>query len=138
MGRIQMSLSVSDAELQNVVALDARGRVRYFVSTAAAKGGVWSVRDVAGCCLAKDPGSGAELMPIWPHERYAAYAAPQWGDVTPEFISLAEWLEKWAPGLQRDNRLLAVFPVPAGGYALMRPKEVSEALEAELDESYGQ
>jgi Protein of unknown function (DUF2750) len=77
---------------------------------------------------------GRPLVPIWPHARYAeACAADGWAGTSPEAIPLDRWLEVWLPGLARDGRAVAVFPVPGGAGVPVEAErmaaDLSEALE---------
>jgi len=67
--------------------------------------------------------------------RYAeACAVDEWAGSTPEIIPLDRWLSVWLPGLSRDGRRVAVFPVPTGAGV---PVDANR-LAADLSEACGQ
>ena len=47
-------------------------------------------------------------------------------------IDLKSFLEKWLPGMEKDNLLVAVFPTPAGKSAYVQPAVLQESIEEEL------
>ena len=76
---------------------------------------------------------GEECLPIWPHPEFAkAWAVDDWSDCEPKAINLEVWLERWTAGLERDNTVLAVFPVNEEEGIVITPAELEEAILAEL------
>ncbi len=120
---------VNDTEFAAIVALAPAKRYAHFVKQVADWGQVWSLRSRAGWVLAQDD-AGHEVVPVWPHARYAAACASgAWQDSTPAAIALDEWLDAWLPGIARDNRHVAVFPTStAQGVSV-----TSERLQADVD-----
>ena len=109
-----MAKTVSDRELAAVSALPAAARYAHFIERVADWGEVWGLRTPDGWVTAAGD-DGRPLLPVWPHARYAAACAVgAWAGATAEAIPLDRWREAWLPGLARDGRGVAVFPVPAG------------------------
>ena len=76
---------------------------------------------------------GEELFPVWPHPDFAeAWAVDDWSDCQPKAIRLDIWLDRWIPGLERDNTLVTIFPVDEEG-TVMTPSEMEESLLIELE-----
>lgn len=76
---------------------------------------------------------GVETVPVWPHSAYATESAKGvWVGSRPEVIELDEWIEDWLPGIKKDSRLIAVFPVIGNG-VVMTSDEFALALQQELD-----
>jgi hypothetical protein len=111
-----------DKEIETVLASDGRKRYRYCVEKVVIQQQVWSLRQGGGWVLAGDD-DGHELVPIWPHEKFALRSATGiWAGCLPEAIELDAWLEHWIPGLEKDGRLIAVFPSPADKGVAVAPK----------------
>ena len=128
-----MAKSVSEQEFAAVSALPAADRYSHFLAQVADWEEVWSLRGPSGWVLAAAD-DGRPLVPVWPHARYAeACAAGGWAGSAPAAISLDRWLEAWLPGLARDGRGVAVFPVPSGAGVPVEAErlaaDLSEALE---------
>jgi hypothetical protein len=121
---------VNDKEFAAVIALPPPKRYTHFIKQVVDWEQIWSLRSADGWVLAGDD-EGRELVPVWPHARYAAACAQEaWQGSKPEAITLAEWMEYWLPGMQRDGRLVAVFPAPSNTGIVVTP----ERLHADLSE----
>jgi hypothetical protein len=77
---------------------------------------------------------GVELIPVWPHQRFADACANIQNQEKAASISLEDWLEKWLPGMIRDGRQVAVFPVPGGKGTVVSPAQLKSDLSAECDQ----
>jgi hypothetical protein len=107
-----MSWKPSAIEIEGVQQLAAPKRYTYLVKRFADEEQIWNVRNSDRWVLAGDD-SGRQGVPIWPHEDFARLAATDaWTGCQPEPISLEAWLARWIPGMERDNRFVAVFPTP--------------------------
>lgn len=89
-----MPLHVSDQEYKAVVALPGPVRYEHLVKRIVDSAEVWSLKGPDGWALATH--EGQELIPVWPHPRYAeACASGDWAGTTPEAISLEDWAADW-------------------------------------------
>lgn len=123
-----MSWDLSEAEFAAVSALDPPKRYEHFVSRVVDWEEVWSLGSDDGWVLAADD-DGTEVVPVWPHERYAAACArDEWAGNEPRAIPLAEWLDRWLPGIERGRRLVSVFPLPDGAGEVITPSQLTEDL----------
>ncbi len=66
--------TISDAEFAAVCALPAAERYAHFVKQVADGEEVWSLRNADGWVLSGNE-AGDELVPVWPHARYAEACA---------------------------------------------------------------
>lgn len=127
-----MSRKISDKELEAVISLAAPVRYSYFIKQSADSEGIWSLSEGDGWVLMSDD-HGKELVPIWPHERFAASCATgKWANALPRLIELEKWLANWIPGMLRDGRQAAVFPTPQDKGIAVSPSQLKEDLEEEL------
>ena len=128
-----MSYQVSSRELAAVVALPAAARYQYFLNKVSDWEELWSVGDDEGWALVSD--GVAEVVPIWPAAAFAqACCVENWQRNKPRAIALDRWLEKWTPGLIKDQCSVAVFPLSNGNGPIVTPErlhsDLSEALKA--------
>jgi hypothetical protein len=127
-----MGWAMHDKEFESVLSLSGSERYAYFVKKAADWEEIWSLKTEDGWVLAGDD-QGNELVPIWPHQRFAiACATGNWRGSEPAPIELSVYLERWIPGMLRDRRLAAVFPTPTDKGVVVTPERLREDLEAEL------
>ncbi|GAB1645465.1 DUF2750 domain-containing protein [Krasilnikovia sp. MM14-A1259] len=74
------------------------------------EGRVWTVRDDRGFPAPRDP-EGHRAMPFWSKPTRAQRVVsqvPAYADLEVVEIPLADWLESWLPGLERDGALVGV------------------------------
>ena|SRR5262245_11558765 len=129
-----MAKAVNDQEFAAVCALPGPQRYAHFISQVADWQEVWSLRGRDGWILVADD-DDTPLMPVWPHARYAeACATAAWTETTPEAIPLDRWLSAWLPGLSRDGRRVAVFPVPAGVGVTVDAERLADDLSEECEQ----
>lgn len=127
-----MPRTVNDKELSAVISLTASERYSYLVKKVADAERLWSLGDASGWVLMSDD-QGKELVPVWPHERYAeACATGTWAGAVPQPIELLKWMENWLPGLVRDGRQVAAFPTPENKGMVVSPSQMKDDLEEEL------
>ena len=126
-----MAEPITDEEFSSTLRLDLTQRYAYFLERVCEKGQVWALRDEGGFVMMGDD-SGEQFVPVWPSERFAAaYASP--GE-KPEAIPLDAWIQRWLPGLKRDNSGIAVFPTADCSGAVVEIDEHKLDLEEELSD----
>lgn len=128
-----MSYDVSEPELKTVSALSAAARYRYFLNKIADWQEVWSVGDEGGWALMSD--GALEVVPVWPAKAYAAVVCQgDWADHEPKAISLSAWMERWTPGMTKDQRRVAVFPLADHTAIIVLPDKLAEDIQDALAE----
>ena len=129
-----MSWTLHPKEFETASALPFEERYEYFVKRVADWEQVWSLRSASGWSLAGAE-DGREVIPVWPHEQFAAACSEgAWKGDEPTPIPLDDWLEKWLPGMERDGRLVAVFPTPANSGAVVEPQRLRNDLRVDLEQ----
>lgn len=128
-----MSYQVSPQELAAVTALPSAARYQYFLNKVADWEELWSVGDDEGWALMSD--GVTEVVPIWPAAAFAqACCVGGWRKDKPRAIALDSWLEKWTPGLIKDQHSVSVFPLSNGSGPVVTPErlqsDLSDALKA--------
>lgn len=127
-----MTWLVNGREFANVTHLEPSARYEYFIKRVADWQELWGLwKD--GWAMMGDS-EGGELVPVWPHRLYAeALAHGDWLGYAPKNISLSDWMDKWIPGMIRENQSVAVFPVIEGPTTTVAPLRLKQDLEEELD-----
>jgi hypothetical protein len=125
-----MSWEMNDKEFESVSMLDNEKRYEYFVSRVSDWEEVWSLASSDGDWALATDDDGTEVVPVWPHERFAAACADgDWANDEPRSITLDQWMERWLPGIARDKRLIAVFPLPGGEGVRVAAERLQKDLE---------
>jgi hypothetical protein len=129
-----MSYTVNPKELQAVTSLPARKRYQYFLNKIADGQELWGIGDEEGWSfMAND--DGREGMPVWPAEAYARLCCrDEWSDRSPKAISLIDWRNKWLPGLEADNRYVAVFPLASKLVIQVAPSQLALDLDVAMEQ----
>lgn len=130
-----MGKTITDAEYKGVTSLTAQERYSHFVRRVADWEEIWGLRTSEGWVMVGDD-SGKQMIPVWPHERYAnACAIDDWADAAPTVIELEAWMTRWLPGMTRDGVQVAVFPVATERMSgvVVLPERLEKDLEAELE-----
>jgi hypothetical protein len=77
--------------------------------------------------------NGHQCFPVWPAEAFAVQYCKESGpNLQPGPISLSDWMTKWLPGLERDERRVAVFPTTDNQDVVVDPAAMSGCLQASL------
>jgi hypothetical protein len=129
-----MGWVLRDNEIESVILLDGPKRYGYCVKKIADQQQLWGLRQEDGWALAVDD-AGHELLPVWPHEKFALLCATGiWAGHQPKAIDLDDWLERWTPGMNKDGRLVAVFPTPQDKGVAVDPRRLEVDLREELSQ----
>jgi hypothetical protein len=96
---------------------------------------LWCLAEGGEWVLSADD-EGNEIIPVWPHQRFAGVCADgEWDVHDPRPIALSSWMDRWLPGIQREKRLVSVFPVlrAEDRGMVVCPDRFRDDLQAELD-----
>jgi Protein of unknown function (DUF2750) len=127
-----MAWIINEKELASVLQLETPKRYSYCVKKIADLQRLYSLKNDAGWAVAADD-AGNELIPIWPHEAFASLCAVgPWHGYFPQAIAIDVWLARWIPGIERDGRLIAVFPTAQNYGVAVNPADFAAHLQAEL------
>jgi hypothetical protein len=128
-----MTWEINQNEFESVLMLPAKERYLYTIKRIVSWGEIWSLwSEKRGWVLAEDDEKN-QALPIWPHEQYAnACASEFWEGSTTKMIGFELWLEKWLPGLEKNKRLICVFPTPRMNGVVVTAERLKGDLEEEL------
>jgi hypothetical protein len=73
-----------------------------------------------------------EYVPLWPSAESAQNYASEDETLTPQKITLPEFMKKWVPGLTKDALAIGVFPGADGSIWHCEAKELEKDLKDEL------
>lgn len=120
-------------EISTVTVLPGPKRYKYFVKGVTDYEQVWGLANENGWALMGDS-SDRELVPVWPFPEFAE-KSPVCGvqGYTPRAISLSDWMEKWLPGIERDGKMVAVFPTPGNNGVPVPAGQLQQDIEDELE-----
>lgn len=124
-----MTYKLTEQQRAKVQAREAQDRFDHFLEKSADWEEIWSLADGEGCVMLTTE-DGESCLPVWPHPDYALdWATDGWEGCEPLKIDLESWFERWAPGLEEDGILVAVFPRLDDEGVLVSSRELSEAIE---------
>ena len=126
--------NIHDKHFEDLLNQRAPERYAYFIRQVADWEEVWTLRTAVGFCLMAND-DVRELVPVWPHKRFAeACAVAEFAGAEAVPISLEQWIQRWLPGMQEDGRGVAVFPTPGGQGAIVEPNQMLTDLESECEQ----
>lgn len=104
-------------------------RYEKFIELTLSDGQVWVLRDDEGCLMIN--AGDEDCIPVWPSsEAAAACAIADWKGFEPLAVAMPDWLEKWLPGMEKDQRVVAVFPNLAGESLVVAAEELLHEMTA--------
>lgn len=121
--------TLSATQLDAINRMPAEQRYDYFIRQVLAHQGVWGLSSAEGWVIL--PEDGEEHLPVWPHRELAsAWATGEFADCQPQQIPLADWRDKWMPGMTRDGLLVAVCPDSEGDCIIVAADELARDMAA--------
>lgn len=125
-------MTSNSRKLQNVQSLSDEARRDYFVRKVADFEVVWGLSD-RGWATAET--GGVVAVPFWPEEEFTALCAiDEWSGFSPRPIPLDDFLSKWLPGMQEDDRVCLIFPTPHSRGLVLPPDQLKMLIEGELQQ----
>ncbi len=129
-----MAWILNENEIQALLDAPAEKRYKYFLNHVAGMQELWSLKNESGWVLCGDK-DGQIIIPVWPHRFYAQKCSVgEWKGCEPQSISTTDWLMKWTPGMIKDKRVVAVFPIPSGKGVIVNPAYLEKDLKEELSQ----
>jgi|SRR5882672_2787495 len=119
-------------EFQAVAALDGARRVDHAVKRMADTKQVWLLREGELWKVSKLD-DGTEAILVWPHRLYAeSCTTGAWSGARAAAVDVRDFIEKWLHGMEKDRRMVAVFPVDKDKAVVLTPSAFRRMLESEL------
>lgn len=128
-----MSKASNPEGLLSVFNLPGEERYTEFLEAVVRQGRVWTLKGDNGFIGFSDD-EGRYCFPFWPDAACAqALATDDWADCRPEPLTLDVFMTRWLPGMEKDARLVAVFPAPDGSGVVIEPEILLNDLKEERD-----
>jgi hypothetical protein len=119
-------------EIEAVLKLNSQERYIYWIKKVVDQNMIWSLWHIDGWALGEDDFKHF-LIPVWPHPSYAILCAKnEWQEYQPKSIPLNTWMDKWIPGIEKDQRLVAVFPIVNNKGIVIKSHELEKDLKSEI------
>lgn len=119
-------------KIRNVEHLDDEARRDYFVRKVADFEVVWGLGEEG---WATSNVGGVVAVPFWPEAEFAASCAvDEWDGFRAKPIPLSEFLSKWLPGMDVDQRICLIFPTPASRGLPLPADKLRQFIEEELQQ----
>jgi len=122
-----MEYALTADDIKKVTAMDAEQRYEYFVNAVADLEQIWILTDDEGFVLVT--AEDERCIPVWPHAEIATlWIEGDWANCEARAIDIATWLDKWVPGLEGDELMVAVFPHADEPGMVVSPEDLAEVL----------
>lgn len=116
--------------INNIINLSAAGRYDYFIRKVSDFEEVWGLKDKDGWALMGN--NEQELFPIWSEKEFAELC--KWDNYQPTPIPLNDFIEKLLSKLEKDNVMLAVFPLAKGKGIICKAQDIKSDIEQECEQ----
>jgi len=125
---------MNERKIENLLNLSDEERYDYFVRKVAEYDEVWSLYHEKGWAVLSDNASRV-IVPFWPEEEFASICcSSQWDGYSARKINLKDFMEKWLPGMEKDNRYVNVFYSPKTKFGLViKPADLLQDLKQECE-----
>jgi hypothetical protein len=124
---------INKNKLNNIINSSAEIRYSYFIRKIADFEQIWGLYYDGWAVLGDEKNEA--VIPFWPEEEFAELCAEDaWSKYQPKAISLDDFLEKWIPGMRKDNTKIGVFYVPTGKGIITTPDKLLEDINEELEQ----
>ncbi|OIN13813.1 DUF2750 domain-containing protein [Oceanisphaera psychrotolerans] len=124
-----MSYTLTDADKAAAQNMRDDERFNHFVSRVCEHDELWILTDEHGCMMLTSD-DDEDCIPVWPHADYAKeWAVDDWSQCKPEALTLQVWLNRWVPGMEDDELLVAVFPTSDATGVVVEPRELQDAID---------
>ncbi len=108
--------------------LGTKRRMQFFLEQVRANRQLWILSDEHGAVMLTS--EDEDCVPVWPDREFAeSWATDEWDHCQPKAIPLQHWLDKWTPGLEEDELMLAVFPTEDDDGTILFPDELAFQLD---------
>ncbi|MGI2257827.1 DUF2750 domain-containing protein [Shewanella sp. GXUN23E] len=120
-------MTKKNKSLAELSVMTPEARYDFMVAEIKASEEIWTLQDTDGCVMLTT--EDEDCIPMWPSEEAAqAWAVDDWQDCEPLSIPVRDFLERWVPGMEDDELLVAAFPVEGDLGVVIPPHELESKL----------
>jgi len=126
-----MTYKMNKKQLEHIINLNAEDRYSHLLEKIIDSKEIWSLKNNEGFVSMEDSSKKIKI-PFWPHPEYAKlFITESWSDCEPQKIKLNDFLEKWLPGMKKDNIMAIVFPIPSESGITIDPNDLLDDIKDE-------
>jgi hypothetical protein len=116
---------------ENILNMDADERYLYFIRKITDFELIWGLYN-EGWAMAGNQ-LNQEVIVFWPERGFAEICQTgAWKNYKPKEITLADFISKWLPGMEKDNKKAGVFYTPKGQGVVLEPGKILQDINEEL------
>ncbi|WP_296150619.1 DUF2750 domain-containing protein [uncultured Flavobacterium sp.] len=117
-------------KVDNIVKLSSLERYKYFIRKVADFETVWGLYS-DGWAMASDNNSNSIVF--WPEKIFAEKCIDnQWENYKPKSINIDDYLNKWIPGMEKDNLNAIIFYTAEDKGIVVSPSDLKKDIVEEL------
>ncbi|MCF1429272.1 MAG: DUF2750 domain-containing protein [Shewanella sp.] len=122
-------MTKKNKSLAELSVMTPEARYDFMVAEIKSSEAIWTLQDTDGCVMLTT--EDEDCIPMWPSEEAArAWAVDDWQDCEPLSIPVRDFLERWVPGMEDDQLLVAAFPIEGDLGVVIPPNELESKLTA--------
>lgn len=120
-------------KIENLIKLSDDEKYDYFIRKVVDYEEVWGLNKDGWALLGDDLNN--QVFPFWPEKELAELCAVgKWNGYEASPINLYDFLEKWIPGMEKDNILVNIFYSNQSKGKTILPRELCNDLNKELEQ----
>jgi Protein of unknown function (DUF2750) len=117
-------------KIKSITSLNSEQRFNYFLRKVTDFESVWGLFNDGWAVVRNDQGEG---IPFWPEAEFADLCATDaWVGYSAKEIKLSDFMGKWLPGMNIDNKSAFIFPVHHDKSCLVKPVDLLRLLNEEM------
>lgn len=129
-----MSYKIHPKQLENVFALSSNERYKHFIIKVCDWEELWILESKEEKFLTVHLEPDIQYIPVWPHPEYAIAYAEDSEEYVPTRLAIDIFIERWIPGLHKDNIQVGVLPNLETTVWIIDPLDLKADLELGLKE----
>jgi len=122
---------INDHKIANVINMDSEDRYLYFIRKITDFEEVWGLYNEGWATATND--ENQQIVLFWPEKQFANLCAQNiLSNYEARNINLTQFMEKWLPGMKKDNTFAGIFYTPKGKGIVLEPDQVLMDINEEL------
>ncbi|MDN3672426.1 DUF2750 domain-containing protein [Flavobacterium branchiarum] len=123
----------TNKKIENILKLSKKDKYDYFIRKVVDFQLIWGLNNDGWALLGDDLDN--QIFPFWPEKELAELCAvDKWSGYNAESIDLNLFLEKWIPGMEKDNIFVSIFYTPQSKGLTVSSEKLGNDINEELEE----